>query len=580
MQSLEHINQITSLLERAMIFNHGHLPVAAAYCRYLGLVDLVDQMVASKMALRPGLAVQAMVLDVLSGRTPLYRVEQFMAGQDVELLLGEAVDPHAFNDTNLARSMDAVFASGSSKIITELGIRATRMFHLDATTPSYDTTSTSVWGEYRVCEQQPPPPGPLITFGHSKDALPQLKQFMTELLCVDRGVPIFGRTLDGNSSDKTSNTDMLSRIGSVMSRLGLGPGAFVYVADSAMITEENLLAIGENRFVSRLPATYKECARAIGDAVDAQAWINIGALAEIEGSRKRPSARYKAFETTVTLYAKTYRALVVHSNAHDKRRQKKLDKALCASEKSIGTEIGKLCKITFFCEADAKTAATKAVALSNDLHTLTATISPIVVRRRGRPPSNAPAPTHTRYALSCALAQNAQAIERQRDLAGCFVLISNVPAEGHDAMDASRLLLTYKGQYGVESDFAFLKDPLVVNDLFIKTPARIDVLGMVLIIALMIWRLMERSMRAYVANEKTKITGWDNKKTTKPTTFMMTTYLTGIQVAHIDGQRFMLRSPQPAPLDFLKALGVTPEAFLNPLYKCCPIIPANNSAKG
>jgi len=30
----------------------------------------------------------------------------------------------------------------------------------------------------------------------------------------------------------------------------------------------------------------------------------------------------------------------------------------------------------------------------------------------------------------------------------------------------------------------------------------------------------------------------------------------------------------------LKALGVTPEAFLNPLYKCCPIIPANNSAKG
>jgi transposase len=36
---------------------------------------------------------------------------------------------------------------------------------------------------------------------------------MTELLCVDRGVPIFGRTLDGNSSDKTSNNQLLSRIG-------------------------------------------------------------------------------------------------------------------------------------------------------------------------------------------------------------------------------------------------------------------------------------------------------------------------------------------------------------------------------
>ena len=67
-------------------------------------------------------------------------------------------------------------------------------------------------------------------------------------------------------------------------------------------------------------------------------------------------------------------------------------------------------------------------------------------------------------------------------------------------MDPAALLRTYKGQYGVESDFAFLKDPLIVNDVFLKTPSRIDALGMVLIIALMVWRLMERSMRNYVKN--------------------------------------------------------------------------------
>ena len=39
------------------------------------------------------------------------------------------------------------------------------------------------------------PPGPVLTHGHSKDHRPDLKQFMTELLCVERGVPIFGRTL-------------------------------------------------------------------------------------------------------------------------------------------------------------------------------------------------------------------------------------------------------------------------------------------------------------------------------------------------------------------------------------------------
>ncbi|MEI6386824.1 MAG: DUF4277 domain-containing protein [Spirochaetota bacterium] len=191
-----------SALSEAEIYTHGYLPLAAAYCRRLGLAELVDRMVPTQMELRPGLVVQAMVLDVLSGRTPLYRVEHFLATQDVELLLGETVPVHAFSDTNLARS-------------------------LDASAVSYDTTSTSVWGDYRECESDEPPAGPLVTHGHSKDHHPELKQFMTELLCVDRGVPIFGRTLDGNSSDKTSNNAMLSRISQIMAKSGLGPGTFV-----------------------------------------------------------------------------------------------------------------------------------------------------------------------------------------------------------------------------------------------------------------------------------------------------------------------------------------------------------------
>jgi len=234
------------VLSGTTLFSHGHLAIAAAYCRRLDLAKRIDQMVPTRMNLRPGLVVQAMVLDVLSGRTPLYRVEQFLAGQDVELLLGESVPVHAFNDTNLARSLDAIFEAGTSNIVTELGLRATSAFGLDATVVSYDTTSTSVWGDYRDCELKQPPPGPLVTHGHSKDRRPDLKQFMTELLCVDRGVPIFGRTLDGNSSDKTSNNQILTRIGSIMARHGLGPGAFVYVADAAMVTEKNLAAVGPN----------------------------------------------------------------------------------------------------------------------------------------------------------------------------------------------------------------------------------------------------------------------------------------------------------------------------------------------
>jgi len=85
------------VLGSAEVFVHGHLPLAAAFCRRLGLVELVNRLVPSQMAVSPGLVVQAMVLNTLSGRTPLYHLENFLSELDLELLLGEPVDAHAFN---------------------------------------------------------------------------------------------------------------------------------------------------------------------------------------------------------------------------------------------------------------------------------------------------------------------------------------------------------------------------------------------------------------------------------------------------------------------------------------------------
>ena len=131
------------ILKDVNIDNHGFLPIVATYCRRLGLIELVS-MIATQMDLKPGLVVQAMVLDVLSGRNPLYQVEGFLAQQDIQFLLGEEFDAHAFNDTNLARSLDTMFECGTAKIVTHLGLRAGSTFQLDLSTASYDSTSTNV----------------------------------------------------------------------------------------------------------------------------------------------------------------------------------------------------------------------------------------------------------------------------------------------------------------------------------------------------------------------------------------------------------------------------------------------------
>jgi len=144
-------------------------------------------------------------------------------------------------------------------------------------------------------------------------------------------------------------------------------------------------------------------------------------------------------------------------------------------------------------------------------------------------------------------------------------------------MDGAGLLRTYKGQYGVESDFAFLKDPLIVNDIFLKSPSRIDALGMVLIIALMIWRLMERSMRTYLKNTGTVLPGWAGRETDKPTSFMMTTVMAGIMVARFGTRRHLLCPPREGPMAFLTAMGLDSNTFIDPGNQCTPIIPRKSA---
>lgn len=564
-------------LKEAEFYTHGFLPAAAAYCRSLGLIELVNGITQSQMKLQPGLVVQAMVLDVLSGRSPLYHLESFLSEQDTELLLGEPVDAHDLNDTNLARSLDALFDAGTAKIITELGIRAASLFKLDLSITRYDTTSTSVWGEYRDSESGQE--GPKIVLGHSKDHQPMLKQFMTELLCVDRGIPIFGRTLDGNSSDKTSNNEMLTRISGIMAKHGLGPGAFVYVADSALMTENNLKAMGSTRFISRLPANFSACNESISDAIKANEWINLYTLNQLPNSNSRPAAEYKAYETSVTIDEKEYRAIVFHSTSYDKRRQKKLDKQIGASLNIINKELNHI-PTQYKNESDAKTAAINISTITTSLHNVVPSITPVEVRKPGRPSKSKPPATTVRYNLSWTITENQKEIERVRETAGCFVIITNVSKTGPGSLDCEGVLRTYKGQYSIESDFAFLKDPLVVNDLFIKTPSRIDALGMILIIALMIYRLMERTMRKYLQENNTTVLGWDKKPTDKPTAYMLLRVITGIQVMYFRKNRIFLKEPDKRQEAFLTALGLDITVFINPKSECTLINDEKSLKKG
>lgn len=539
----------------------GHLPIIKHYAQQLHLIETFDTMVNSQMELSPGVAVMAMVLDTLSGRTPLYRLEEFLFEKDTELLLGRDVAADCFTDYNLGRVLDRIHVAGTQKIFSKIAQNAINIFNIDARGVHFDTTSISVFGDYE-CSDTPFK----ITYGHSKDKRPDLKQFLISMLCVDRNIPILGTTKDGNASDKTLNNELLGGISKHMARHGLEQGAFVYVADSAFVTPKNLELAGENKvkFLSRLPATYKACSRAIGQAVADDDWIEIGHLNQTPATKKRPAAVYRASEAAVTLYDQQYRAIVVHSSAHDKRRHKRIDRLLEQKRKSLDATLKKINSAAFFCRADAEATVDKLHrGAAGSYHRFECQISKVAKYPRGRPAKNKPrVPTGYKYVLQAIIKPDDTAVAPLRIEAGCFVLICNI--DDMVKWPAGALLELYKDQSGIEQNFGFLKDPVIVNSIFLKKPHRIEVLGLVLIISLLIWRLMQRCMRQYIKNTGTTITGWRKRPTKRPTSFMMTTKFLSILVLRSDNQRQLAKPLRPVQLEFLRALNVSPDVFTVP----------------
>ena len=542
----------------------GHLPIVKEFAKRINLVDTINTMVDSQMQLPPGQTVLAMVLDTLSGRTPLYRLKEFFCEKDTELLLGTPIDSELFCDYNLARVIDKIYDTGTHAIFSKLSQNAVRVFDIDARKAHFDTTSISVYGDYALTEE------PFkITYGHSKDHRPDLKQFLISMLCVDRNIPVFGANKDGNASDKTLNNELLTNISKHMATHGLKPGAFVYVADSAFVTQDNLeTALTANtKFLTRLPATYDECSRAIQQAVDADAWQELGSLAERVPPQKRPAAVYNAYETTVTLYERAYRAIVVHSSAHDKRRHKRIDRLLDKKRNELEFVCKKIRSATYYCRADAQAAVNKLqAAAAGSYHQCECAIRKVAKFGRGRPAKGTErTPIGYEYELQLKILPDPEKIGPLRLQAGCFVLLCNLDSPQDVAnFDARELLRLYKDQDGIERNFSFLKDPVIVNSIFLKKNHRIEVLGLILLISLLIWRLIEYCMRRHISQTGTTITGWKDKPTDKPTSFMLTTKFLSILVLRVENQRRLARPLRPVQLEYLKALGIDPTAFISP----------------
>ena len=288
------------------------LPIIAAYVKKLGIVAQVDRLCPTMSDVSAGQVVMALILDTLAGRSPLYKLELSFVGQDTELLFGEEIAPAKFNDDAVGRSMDSLFEVGTGKILTAVVLSAIKQYNLDTLKVHHDTTSVTVYGDYDLYQDSTHSHPFVITRGFNKDHRPDLKQIIQSLVCVDRGIPVAAKMVDGNRSDKIVNSNLLVDVAKKMKELGQNDP--VYVADSALVTEDNLDLLADEqkgcRFITRLPRTYNECRSVVSWAVENNAWNDIGIISVQRSTGKRKPSYYHGFETEVDLYGIRYRSLV------------------------------------------------------------------------------------------------------------------------------------------------------------------------------------------------------------------------------------------------------------------------------
>lgn len=254
--------------------------------------------------------------------------------------------------------------------------------------------------------------------------------------------------------------------------------------------------------------------------------------------------------------------MVVHSSAHDRRRLKRLEREIKASRSEIAQVAKETEKQTFFCRPDAEAAAAQGRTLRTAYHLLEVGVEERPRFSPGRSKKGTPRlPVAIDYVLRTRIAEQQEAIAQRQQMAGCFVLLSNVPADGEAAYSAERILRTYKEQHGIEKNFGFLKDDQIVNALFLKRPERIEALGLILLISLLLWRLIERVMRTELEARQATLPGWDNKPTARPTAYMVTWKFKGVLLLCFGGQRQLAKPLTDTQIAFLSALQVPSNCF-------------------
>lgn len=252
-----------------------HIGLVAAMCKDLDIANKIDARMGEhgpRRVVRTGTAVVAMILNGLGfTNRRLYLTHQFFHDKPIERLLGLPLTPEDITDNTLGKALDEIAEYGATKLFGEIAYEITLENKLLGEINRLDTTSVYVHGEYKKETQCPME----ITYGHSKDHRPDLKQFVLSLVVNGpASIPTWYEALSGNSSDSKSFHETIASVRAFEKQIDVSTKG-KWIADSKLYVKEKLLKDVGFLWLTRVPETIKEARELLEKADNEMAWDEV-----------------------------------------------------------------------------------------------------------------------------------------------------------------------------------------------------------------------------------------------------------------------------------------------------------------
>jgi len=477
----------------------GPLPLINHVLHRLRLDALLAEAVPTtdrRQQLAHAKALGVLLRSVLVEREPIYRQQEVVATFSPEAFGLEADDVGHVGDDTVGRALDRLFDADRGTLLTRVVVSAVKRFDLSLDELHDDSTSITLTGQYRGAKGRSirGKRAPFVTYGHSKDHRPDLKQLVFVLTTAhDGGVPVQFRCEDGNTSDVVTHQETWDSLCQLAGRPD-----FLYVADCKLCNEDAMNHIDRRRgrFLTVLP-------RARLEDREFREWIQRHeppwqVVRDEQNARRKdgPRDRWRAFRHHLPS-KEGWSVIWLWSSLlalqQEQSRRERIAKAEEQLEDLQAQLTGSKARRRLHEEVEERVATivgTQQVGRWLQVKVLGTEQHRYRQATPGRPGSDTRYLRYTKrgWRLEWQVDENVIAYDRKSD--GMYPLLTN-----DRTLSPQDAFAAHRRQPAIEKRFEQLKNVFEVAPVFLKNEARIEAFFFVYFLALLVQALVERELR-------------------------------------------------------------------------------------